>query len=206
MAHVVASKATAAPLLGVMVQFPSPFRVGAGGEGGRGNTQLPSSPDDPSYMLSAQLMSLIAAGLRTAARSERVGTGWLFVQSNVEDVAVHARALAEAHGMYAVTDAKELAAICYWAGRGVRDEEKVAGAVVNKAAAAEAAEGESIRGAHRRQKLQGILSHRQLPRATGPGWLLANPFGTHLSETEAKLEFDGQHVYRCLLRPRGENQ
>ena len=52
-AHVAAGDA-AAPLLGVMVQFPSPFRVDSAstdGEGG-GNGQLPSGADDPSYMLS----------------------------------------------------------------------------------------------------------------------------------------------------------
>ena len=73
-----------------MVQFPSPFRVGPAstdGEGG-GNGQLPSGADDPSYMLSASLIAAIVGALRAAAAPHRRdGAGWLFVQSNVEDVA-----------------------------------------------------------------------------------------------------------------------
>ena len=56
------------------------------------------------------------------------------------------------------------------------------------------------RGAHRRAKLRRASGQAALPRAVGPGWLRANPLGGHLSETEAKLELDGQRVHRCLLR------
>ena len=57
-------------------------------------------------------MAAIVGALRAAAAPQRCdGAGWLFVQSNVEDVAVHARALAEAHGMRAVTRAEEIAEI-----------------------------------------------------------------------------------------------
>ena len=73
----------------MMVQFPSPFRVGpASTDGEGGNGQLPSGADDPSYMLSASLMAAIVGALRAAAAPQRRdGAGWLFVQSNVEDVA-----------------------------------------------------------------------------------------------------------------------
>ena len=56
------------------------------------------------------------------------------------------------------------------------------------------------RGAHRRARLRRVSGQAALPRAVGPGWLRANPLGGHLSETEAKLELDGQRVHRCLLR------
>ena len=56
------------------------------------------------------------------------------------------------------------------------------------------------RGAHRRARLRRVSGEAALPRAVGPGWLRANPLGGHLSETEAKLELDGQRVHRCLLR------
>ena len=148
-------------------------------------------------------------------------------------ITVHARALAEAHGMRAVTNPEEIDEIRRAVGRGglgVAGEAGEVGEVGEAAAAAEAAESLEVvqimeidteaeievdaevesdgdadadadeRGAHRRAKLQRASGQAALPRAVGPGWLRANPLGGHLSETEAKLELDGQRVHRCLLR------
>ena len=111
--------------------------------------------------------------------------------------------------MRAVSSAQELAAVRSAVGRGElaeaarpgRQAVSQAGAAPEEAVGAESERGEAAaRGAHRRQKLRGEVG-ASLPRATGEGWLHANPFGVHLSETEAKLELDGQRVFRCLLRP-----
>ena len=55
-------------------------------------------------------------------------------------------------------------------------------------------------GAYRRARVRSALGQAALLRAVGPGWLDTNPLGGYLSETEAKLELDGQRVYRCLLQ------
>ena len=182
-AHV-AAQADASPVEGIMLQFPSPFRVGGGGGG---NAQLPSSAEDESYMVSARLLSDVAAALRPAR-------GWLLLQSNVEDVAVHARRLAEAHGLRAVDDAAELSQIREAVGLG-RHEGGAAGTSAEQHARATP----TTVGARRRERLEQ-LGHAA-PRAAGHGWLSTNPFGPIRSETEAKLELDGREVYRCLLRP-----
>jgi hypothetical protein len=163
-------------------------------------------------------------------------------------VTVHARALAEAHGMRAVTRPDEIDEIRRAVGRGglgglgglgeVGEAGEAGGGEGGEATEAEAAAAVSLvrvqmaevgmemeagieaeaeaeaeaememdvdadadeRGAHRRARLRRASGLAALPRAVGPGWLCANPLGGHLSETEAKLELDGQRVHRCLLR------
>ena len=119
---------------------------------------------------------------------------------------VHARALAEAHGMRAVTGAEEIDEIRRAVGRAGLGEAAAAAAAAEAAAAernaaaaaaaadleaeAEAAEAEAEadeRGAYRRARLRRVSGQAALPRAVGPGWLSANPLGGHLSETEAQL-------------------
>lgn len=178
-AHV-AAQSEASPVGGIMLQFPSPFRVGGGGGGG--NAQLPSSAEDESYMVSARLLSDVATALRPAG-------GWLLLQSNVEDVAVHARRLAEAQGLRAVDDAAELDLIREAVGLGPCE----GGATVKPGATP------TTVGTRRRERL--VQLGHAAPRAAGQGWLSTNPFGPIRSETEAKLELDGREVYRCLLRP-----
>ena len=79
---------------GVLVQFPTPFAVGGG------NSQLPAGDGD-GYMLSTDLLRAIKDAMTTSDGA------FLLVQSNVEDVAVRARADAEAVGMHAVEVAGE---------------------------------------------------------------------------------------------------
>jgi tRNA G46 methylase TrmB len=74
----------------VMIQFPSPYRLA---EKATGNTQL-SSVDD-GFMVSQELLNAVARVL------EKSG-GFLLLQSNVEDVAVTMRELAQDAGFQSV--------------------------------------------------------------------------------------------------------
>ena len=143
---------------GVLVQFPTPFAVGGG------NSQLPTGDGD-GYMLSTDLLRAIKDAMTTSDGA------FLLVQSNVEDVAVRARADAEAVGMHAV---------------------EVAGEEEGDDAAAAAP-------SLRRARLEA--SGEAVGRAQGSGWAAANPLGPHArSETEAAADFEGKRVHRVMLK------
>ena len=118
---------------GVLVQFPTPFAVGGG------NSQLPTGDGD-GYMLSTDLLRAIKDAMTTADGA------FLLVQSNVEDVAVRARADAEAVGMHAVEVAGEEA------GDDARRRRRACGARASRRAAR--------RWRERRERLGGGQSAR----------------------------------------------
>lgn len=172
-------------LAGVIVQFPTPFRVDGGG-----NSQLPQlylgggpTPSANQYMLPRSLVEDVAHALRDSA-------GWFFFQSNVEDVACIARAMAEDAGM-----------------RLVATDEAAAQAVASEvpAHAPTVARAGNWRSGAGGAETSGSLRHARLQRAgvvsptaaVGPGWLSCNPLGV-LTETEAALELDGRRIHRFL--------
>mmetsp|Transcript_24520 Transcript_24520/g.49150 ORF Transcript_24520/g.49150 Transcript_24520/m.49150 type:complete len:126 (-) Transcript_24520:86-463(-) len=106
-------------------------------------------------------------------------------QSNVEDVAVQARTLAEQCGMHAVN---------VHMGKGT-----TANTAVSKTTPL-ASQGESP-GSRRRARLEAECGV-PLPRARGEGWATWSPLGPGLrSETEAAMDFNDRQVFRVLLRP-----
>jgi len=74
----------------LLIQFPTPYRLSTGNE--TGNMQLPSGPDDPSFMVSGRIMQRIAELLRRSG-------GYLLLQTNCEDVAVTLRDRAQNTGL-----------------------------------------------------------------------------------------------------------
>jgi SAM-dependent methyltransferase len=172
-------------LAGVIVQFPTPFRIDGGG-----NSQLPRldlgearPPSANQYMLPRSLLEDIAHALRDSA-------GWFFFQANVEDVACVARAMAEDAGLRLVaTDEAAMQAIAF---DRPSHAPTIAGAGDWRGRAGEA----GAPGSLRQSRLQGagIVSPMA---AVGPGWLSRNPLGV-LTETEAALELDGRRIHRFL--------
>jgi len=76
------------PIAMILIQFPSPYRLLD-----EGNSQLPSGADDPSFMVTKELMSRVQCLL---SKSE---SATLLLQSNCEDVAVTLRNLGREHGL-----------------------------------------------------------------------------------------------------------
>lgn len=158
------------PVAGVCIQFPTPFKVE-----GSGNAQLPSATG--SYMLTKELMLLVAEVVRRA-------DGWVYFASNVEDVAVHARQLAEACALVAVEEEQE-------ANTSVASDQHTRRVLQNSTPA--------HGGGRRRERLEA--AGVELQCAAGAGWRSSNPLDA-LSETEAMLQFEGRQVFRLLLRHR----
>jgi SAM-dependent methyltransferase len=206
------------PVYGVCLLFPTPFGVvgsssktdrNRDGEGRSGmhatgmpaavgNRQLPSSAEDASYMANRRLVRQIADALRA-----NVGA-WLYVASNVEDVAVHARAAAEAEGLSAdgtppTSDLLESSSIPSPAPF-VGAVADATGGGATAATSTAAAANQVAPGELRRNRLREATGHAP-PRAVGAGWLERSPLGA-ISETEAMLELEGRPIYRTVLRSR----
>lgn len=214
----------------VLLQFPTPYSVldpsdeqSAGQSSG--NAQLPKQGG--SFMVNEELIRSIAAVLRapdpdggaghearlspalsgsvegSVAQSDGWHDGWLLVQSNVEDVALYARELAERCGMRAfgpltATDPRIETAADSTAGP-ESVAMVVASAAVQTATVVDVSPAE--RANRRRERLE-LQRGEPLPRAAGAGWVAESPLGHGLrTETEAALEFSGKRVFRCLLRP-----
>lgn len=177
-------------LVGVLLQFPSPYRAGDSA----GNTQLPGAADDSGYMINSALVEAVHEALSP-------GGSFLLVQSNVEDVATHARATAEAAGFSALAECEvDLSSKLHSDAHDVeadlevntsRGDDKV-----------QACSSKVVPDTRRRTRMEQALG-RELPHATGLGWWRSNPLGEHaLSETEAMLALQRRAVYRCLFVPR----
>ena len=190
-------------IAGLLLQFPTPFRIAGGA-----NTQLPDADDG--FMASRALLQTAAALLRNGGAIQAANAAtkatpvaaapWLLLQSNVEDVALAMRGIAEEAGLVAVT-AEELVLR-------TRVGQSVARGANELGGLGEAQEPRPIatgregfvsgeRGERRRARAEE-LNGSPAPRASGPGWLDANPLGVR-TETEAALEVSGRRIFRVLL-------
>mmetsp|Transcript_12071 Transcript_12071/g.27985 ORF Transcript_12071/g.27985 Transcript_12071/m.27985 type:complete len:542 (-) Transcript_12071:193-1818(-) len=168
------------PVGGVCIQFPTPFRVD-----GSGNAQLPGAS---AYMVSAELVAQAAGTVRRGGPSS-----WLYFASNVEDVAVDARRRLEACGLVAVEETDEGSD-----GGGGALGLGPLHATWRKATQPPVSVPPSGSGSRRRSRLEAAGLGQA--RASGAGWLSANPLGGALSETEAALQLEGRPIFRLLLR------
>lgn len=190
---------------GILLQFPSPYRAPSANSG---NLQLPTAVDDDAYMVTTTLVQAVHQTLSP--------TGWFIIQSNVEDVAVHARGIAEAEGFYALPDPHDEQCDRSSPIRGDTSlYDQLHGIQTLKIGYAESRfsivtsdnrlKSEQPRktsyGQKRRERIVDAFG-ADFPRAVGSGWWDDNPLGNFAaSETEAMLEVQGGGVYRCLLVP-----
>ena len=192
----------------VAVQFPTPFklRLGSaeagsqtaqepedgGGEegddeeedgGGGGNRQL---PDTDEFMVGPHLLRRAEALLRPRATYPPPAPGLLYVQSNVEDVAVWMRQAVEDHtGLRPPSRAARLLAFSH----GQAEAEGMDWAA--------RPEPEAALTLRQKRWLDGSP---QAPRAHGPGWLAGSPLPACAhSETEVMCIAKGKTVYRVLF-------
>jgi SAM-dependent methyltransferase len=190
--------------LGVLVQFPTPFRSeddaddvdgesaddadGAqapAADGYRGNTQL---PDREAFMLNEGLMRAAV----DAVASRRAGGGsFLYVTTQVEDVAVEVRAQIERLSRGRL--------------RALAEEELSLDAEPELPAREGADEDSNPRLRATTQRQAKYIARGGL-RADGPGWLTRSPFPRRArTETEVCCAVDRkQAVYRILFVPCGE--
>ncbi|CAE8678781.1 unnamed protein product [Polarella glacialis] len=166
------------PVEWVLVNFPTPFAEGGNGttdeaEDRRRNCHLPVSARSADFMANAAMLRAARDCILARGGSGAAG-GALLVQSNVEDVAVTLRAMAEADGWEAIED----------------------GSLGPEVAETE----ESALWLPRRQ-LRHALSGG--PRAYGPGWLAASPL-PQLAATETERYYGGEGlpIHRVALRPK----
>uniref|UniRef100_A0A7S4F6H1 tRNA (guanine(46)-N(7))-methyltransferase n=1 Tax=Chrysotila carterae TaxID=13221 RepID=A0A7S4F6H1_CHRCT len=188
------------PVLGVCLLFPTPFKVA-----GAGNGQL---PDEDEYMVSSVLMGAIANAIRRAGPR-----AWLYIASNVEDVAVSMRRLAEAHGLTASphTDCsllreaepstlEDALSLKYAHGEDSASSERPNGGDgIHATAAARSAMAGAAAGGGELRRARIAAGGMQPLRAEGDGWRTSNPLDAY-SETEATLELDGRPIFRVVMR------
>ncbi|KAL3919231.1 MAG: hypothetical protein SGPRY_005705 [Prymnesium sp.] len=156
---------TAVVACGILLQFPSPYRAPSANSG---NLQLPTAVDDDAYMVTTTLVQAVHQTLSP--------TGWFIIQSNVEDVAVHARGIAEAEGFYALPDP--------------HDEQCDRSSPIRGDTSLLKSEQprKTSYGQKRRERIVDAFG-ADFPRAVGLGWWDDNPLGNvAASETEAMLE------------------
>ena len=146
-------------------------RLGGAGDGGSGdgNTQLPSI--DKGFMVSQELADLV--GMATS----KAGTGRVFVQSNVEDVAMAMSDRIEAASKRLVPLAKDSH------GRALPTE-----------AEAKNSAGEPLPPTLRQERWLALGGERP----SGPGWLFSSAFPFARTETEASYENIGKPLYRKM--------
>eukprot|EP00750_Incisomonas_marina_P013931 INCI1757.1.p1 GENE.INCI1757.1~~INCI1757.1.p1 ORF type:complete len:710 (+),score=91.15 INCI1757.1:220-2349(+) len=204
--------------LSLLLQFPTPFKVQAVSEtdgcaasvsndstactteltsdsvGQGGNSQLPA--DDHAFMVNAKLVDQAVSSMR-----RRPG-GFLFLQSNVEDVAVAMRKRVEAVAgrFLRAVDSNELHDQKYRA-----DETHTlraharsgSNSFIEDDAGAESSLSPEPRTL-RQQRLASLPAGQR--SAVGPGWLHCNPLPRCArTETEAVCELDSKPVYRVLF-------
>ena len=153
------------PIIKILIQFPTPYKLPTGptsvyseGKGSKGNLQLPSL--DNGFMVTPKLIDLALSSLRS--------DGMLFIQSNVEDVAVTIRGLVE----YSSTFSSSFQAL----------------------ASTENPYSEVPSQPTQREVRWAEMGGE---RAVGMGWLSVSPFGySARTETEAAYMLDGKRVYR----------
>ena len=172
-----------------------------GGEGELGNMQLPGLAD---FMVSPQLLSAAERLLRRGGLGATEGEladgeskGRLYLQSNVEDVAVWMRQEVEAHtGMRAPTAEVQ-------AGLGLLRGAGDAGELVAWAGGVDGTDGvgEGVLTVRQQRWLASFAhGHSSPPRARGAGWLAANPLPACAhTETEVACALEGKSVYRVLF-------
>lgn len=158
----------------ILINFPTPYAV-QWGDSQESNSCLPKSADSPDFMVSQELLDLAWSCLRAKGTPSAA----LLLQSNVEDVAVHLRAVAEASGWEAVTDGS-------------------LGPEITEPPTTPRVESEE-QWLPRRQLSYARSGGR---RAAGPGWLRRSPLPpAAATETERYYEGAGLPVYRVALRP-----
>ena len=140
-----------------------------------GNSQLPSSADDPSFLGHAEIFGEIAASLAPE--------GVVYLASNVEDVALTLLRNAEAHGLQAITSPLPALARATDVGAGGRH---------GMARAPEATP-------RRQQRWRAGGGER----AEGAAWEAARHLPLWASETERTHHIEGRPMWRVLLRKRG---
>eukprot|EP00931_Biecheleriopsis_adriatica_P101993 TRINITY_DN77031_c0_g1_i1.p1 TRINITY_DN77031_c0_g1~~TRINITY_DN77031_c0_g1_i1.p1 ORF type:complete len:605 (+),score=120.80 TRINITY_DN77031_c0_g1_i1:260-2074(+) len=166
------------PVEWILINFPTPFAEVKEFEHFRdredcqrsGNSQLPLSVQSADFMGNAALLKAAHACL--VARG-----GALLVQSNVEDLAVMLRSMAEEDGWEAVVD----------------------GSFGPEVESVDASEQPWVSRRLLRHKRRGGL------RAQGPGWLSSSPL-PRLASTETEAYYMGEDlpIHRIALRPRRE--
>lgn len=163
----------------VLVNFPTPFAESSSEElaeeEGSGNSQLPRSINSDAFMANQVMLENARECLLA-----RGGRGTLLIQSNVEDVAVSLRSMAETQGWEAVSDGS------------------LGPHVLEPSHESKLAEGSS-QWLPRRQ-----LRHAERggQRAVGPGWLLSSPLPPlAATETERQYMREGLPIHRVALRP-----
>lgn len=179
-----AAEGGSAPL-GVLVNFPTPFSWQPDEQGGaeqpaaRGNGQLPTREDG--FMAGEQLLSAaVEAVAATGGRSGGAAASFLYLSTNVEDVAVHMRAQVEAAARGRL--------------RALSQAELLRPAADGDGASAARVGAPPLR--------QAKYAQRGGARAAGCGWLEASPFPRRArTETEALCELEGKPVFRCLFVP-----
>lgn len=205
--------------LGVLINFPTPYRQRAdGGEGEDGGESEGEGADEPveeaaerteAYRGNAQLpmrdgfmanerlvcAAVEAVAARPCAEGRHVPS-FLYLSTNVEDVAVHMRAHVEraaAGRLRALTQA-ELDGLEEMGAPG-----ESAGSAEGEASAESATAGLLLPISTLRQ---AKYAQRGGPRAAGAGWLTSSPFPRRArTETEALCEAEGKPVFRCLFVP-----
>jgi len=157
----------------ILVNFPTPFATSNNGRRS-GNSHLPRSVRSREFMANEGLFA--AARHCLAARGGGgLGHGALLLQTQVEDVAVALRGMAEASGWVAVTD----------------------GSLGPQVASAAASSADAWLP---RRQLEHVSAGGL--RASGPGWLAASPLPERAAtETERHYEGEGLRVHRVVLRP-----
>ena len=161
------------PIMKILIQFPTPYKLPVGGSGSSvhqeklSNSQLPSF--DHGFMVTQKLIDNALEFLTHG--------GTLFIQSNVEDVAVKIKRLVEASVSF--TDSAFVR---------LKDEDNYGHEEhVTKDAAV-------TQRAVRWAEMGG-------ERAEGEGWLSASPFGlTSRTETEAAYMLDNKRIFRIAWR------
>ncbi|CAK9091528.1 ANK_REP_REGION domain-containing protein [Durusdinium trenchii] len=156
----------------ILISFPTPFAAPADSRlcmetFTSGNSHLPEHVDSAEFMANVKMLEEARQCLLTHG-----GDGKLLIQSNVEDMAVTLRGLAEANGWEAVTD----------------------GSLGPEVHHVQAPEWQS----RRQKQWQRHSGHR----AAGAGWLKSSPLPRLArTETEAHYIAESLPIHRFALRP-----
>lgn len=158
------------PISLIMIQFPTPWRLKAD----KGNSQLPSGPDDDNFMVSKALMAKIAEVLRQQQKTKSGSGGecYFLLQTNCEDVALVLRDRAKQAGMTVVPSLQPV--MTSSVDDGLRIPERT---------------------------IEWLKMRQDNQRAVGDEWskvpLLPSKCAT---ETEVACNIQGSPVHRCLFK------
>ena len=183
------------PVAGILIQFPSPYRLPVGGEESSflssGNSQLPTDTKS-GFMITNDVMMQI---VRILTKSQ----GHLLIQSNCEDVAIHLQKLAKDCGMQnIVLDPPNSSSTAKTTAKQDKDVQTPSNHHDNNN------NGMEERLTERTRRWLELLGDdaTTMDRARGPEWSSVPllPPGCR-TETEVSCEFNGTPVHRCILRP-----